>query len=110
MKTMTMAEKYISDLHEVENQTLSPLEFNRKYEGWSKDVRRLFLEMSDYPVPSVDFHDRAETIMSIAGWIVDIAIIMERNKGKNQVDERDMWLIKNAVKKYYDELEILRQK
>ena len=109
LKTMTMAEQYISDLNEIENQTITPAEFNRKYEGWSKGVRRLFLEMSDYPVPSVDFHDRSEIIMSIAGWIVDIAIIMERNKGKTQVDERDLWLIKNAVRKYYDELENLRQ-
>lgn len=108
VKTMTMAEQYISDLREVENQTLSPAEFNLKYEKWSKDIRKLFLEMTDYPVPPVDIHDQAETIMSIAGWIVDIAIIMERNKGKTQVDERDMWLIKNAVRKYYDELERMK--
>ena len=108
MKTMTMAEQYISDLREVENQTLAPAEFDRKYEKWSRDVRKLFLEMTDYPVPTVDFHDRAETIMSIAGWIVDIALIMERNKGKSQVNERDMWLIKNAVRKYYDELERMK--
>lgn len=105
IKTISMAEDYISDLHEVENRTITPHEFHQKYDPWSREVRKMYLKMTDYPVPPVPIHDYAEKVMSMAGWILDIALIMEKNKDRDHMEENDLWLIKHAVRSYYEEME-----
>ena len=57
------------------------------------------------PVPPDEIHDWAENVLSLAGWLVDIALILEQSVKENKYDKSTQWLIHHKIQKYYELLE-----
>ena len=46
-----------------------------------------------------DLYEWTNEIANLAGWIVDLSLLLEDNVG-----ERELWLINNAVRQYNESL------
>lgn len=99
---VSKAEYFIADLQEVSNHTLSIKEMQRRYSSWIQEVKRLYLNLSDFDVPPKHLRQWADEIGNLAGWVVDLSLLLEQYKVEK--NEAQIWLIKNTVKKYYEGL------
>lgn len=79
-----------------------------KYKQWVENVKHEYIRLSDMEIPPDDIHDWAEEILSLSGWVVDISIYLNDCEKEGGVSESKRWLIKKAVRNYYDSLERLR--
>lgn len=104
---VSMAERFIADLQEVANKLETIEEIQEKYYDWICRVRKRFLKLSELDVPPNDLHDWCEAINSLAGWVVDLSLILENKQGGGVLGEREVWLINDAVRKYHESLEEL---
>ncbi|MBR0398611.1 MAG: caspase family protein [Eubacterium sp.] len=122
---VTLAEQFIYDLQEAVNQKdpsgWKPAEINenteqagvfiamkQRYGSWIERVRRLFISLSDEDVPPDDLHDWADEIMDLAGWVMNLAVILERNPSAKGFSQDDLWLIRHAIGRYYRSVEKLK--
>ena len=103
---ITHAEPFIKDLEEIKNGTLSFMAVKAANQEWVREVRQLFFKLTDADVVPIKANDWAEAILNLAGWIVDLAVIVEN------VDEGDetgkLWLMKNSIRRYQQAVEDLR--
>lgn len=106
---VSLAEKFIVDLQEVANQTISIEEMQEKYGDWIKEVQIKYLRLTDLDVAPTDLHDWSAEIESLAGRILDLSILLENDKGNGVIGEREMWLINNAIGRYNESLEKLKK-
>lgn len=44
-----------------------------------------------------------------SGWILDLSIYLEGDKQDGTITDREEWLIQNAIKKYHESLEKLKE-
>ena len=102
---ISMADWFLADLQEVANGTILKAELKVKYGNWARQVRKRYLELTDFDVAPIDLHDWSEEILSLAGWVLDLALIVE--KKDQELGEWEMWLLKDAGKKYHQSLERL---
>ena len=102
------AQDFCTDLQEVENQKLTFMQLQVKYKQWVENVKHEYIRLSDMEIPPDDIHDWAEEILSLSGWVVDISIYLNDCEKEGGVSESKRWLIKKAVRNYYDSLERLR--
>ncbi len=105
---VTLAEKFIADMQEVANRTMMIDQIRSKYRDWIIEVRKRYIELSDEAVPPEDLYDWTEEIMTLAGWVMDMAILMEPNKETKTIGERELWLIANATRLYRESMEKLK--
>ena len=105
---VTLAEKFIADMQEVANKTLSAGELQLRYKDWMDDVRRKYIRLSDGENAPDDLHEWADEIMSLAGWIQDMAVLLENKHRGGNIGERELWLINNAIRHYNESLEKIK--
>lgn len=92
------AEPFIQDLEEVENGTISFMAVKTANQGWIREVRSIFFKLTDVEVAPLQYHDWAETVLEMAGWVVDLALLLERTD--KWETEGEKWLLKNCVNRY----------
>ena len=92
------AESFIKDMEEVENGNLSIITVKTANQGWVQEVRQLYYKLTEAEPAPVRVHDWVETILEMAGWVVDLAVFME-NDIEHQT-ERTSWLMKQSICRY----------
>lgn len=105
---VTLAEKFVVDLQEVANNTLTIYEMQERYHEWSVKVRKKYIQLSDGDIAPDDLNAWTEEIMSLAGWVVDMALLIENERENGVIGEREKWLIKNAVNHYHESMEKIK--
>lgn len=106
---VTLAEQFIVSLQEVMNGTMKIGSVLKEYGRWVDQVNRTHYDLDRMDVPPDDIHEWAEEVYHLAGCIQDIAMILHENRTEEKLEERYIWLIKNAVRRYYDTLQRIRQ-
>jgi len=106
---VSLAEKFIVDMQEVANRTISIEAMQEKYGDWIKEVQIDYLRLTDLDVAPTDLHDWSAEIESLAGRILDLSILFENDRGNGVIGEREMWLINNAIGRYNESLEKLKK-
>lgn len=106
---VSLAEKFIVDMQEVANQTISIEEMQNKYGKWICEVQVQYLKLTDLDVAPTDLHDWSAQIENLTGTILDLSILIENKSGNGVIGEREMWLINNAIRKYNENLEKLKE-
>ena len=101
------AEPFIKDLEEVQNGTLSFVTVKAANQKWVREVKQLFFKLTDAEVPPVKVHDWAEAVLDLAGWVVDISIVLV-NIDEDGTTGRQ-WLIRNSIGRYQQAIERLRK-
>ncbi|MCF0133426.1 MAG: caspase family protein [Blautia sp.] len=104
---VSMAEQFIVDLQEVGNKTISIETMQERYSDWIIRVKKRYLRLTDGDVAPDDLHDWSAEIENLAGWVLDLSIIIENERHNGELGERELWLIKNAVKNYHESLDKL---
>jgi hypothetical protein len=99
-----MAETFIRDLQETENGLISTAELKERYGPWAKHVRAMYIRLSDAGRPPENLYEWTEGIFDLAGWVLDLSLYLDRESLK---EERDLWLIRNALRHYYESMEAL---
>lgn len=107
-KIIDRAEQYISCITEVYNRTKDFEEAQMEYTPWMKEVFGLYYRLTDAPIAPDQLHDWVEAVMAMAGWVIDMTLILKESK-KNDFDDRNRWLFQNAKGKYYESLERIRE-
>ena len=102
------AEIFIKAYEETENRTMSVKEMKEKFRDWTADVKRLFFKLSDADPAPAERIKWAESILELAGWVTDLAILLEEAGTDGGLGEH--WMIKHAIGRYYQSLEQLREK
>ena len=67
-------------------------------QGWIQEVRSIFFKLTDAEVAPLQYHDWAEAVLEMAGWVVDLALFLERTD--KWETEGEKWLLKNCVNRY----------
>jgi hypothetical protein len=45
----------------------------------------------------------------MAGWVLDLSILIQNKKGNEEIGDREKWLIDNAVRHYRESMEKIKQ-
>ncbi len=99
VEIISMAERFIFDLKELTNKTTSITKIQEEYKTWIMEVRKRYLFLSELDSVPDDLYEWTNEIVNLAGWIVDISLLLEGSVG-----ERELWLINNAVRQYNESL------
>ncbi len=102
---VSMAEQFIYDLQEVNNNVLKLSDIYERYGSWTKDVIRKYIELSDTDIAPDDLKEWSDGVLDLAGWVVDIAVILNKACDRNYIEESEKWLIKHSIEKYHNSLE-----
>lgn len=103
-----LAERFISDLDSFFNQELSTTALLDRYGLWIQSIHQKYLKLSDMNVPPDDLREWADEILSMVGFVLDISLMLKTGQSHNDIDDRELWLIKNAISNYYQSLERLK--
>jgi hypothetical protein len=101
------AEAFIKAFEESENGSLSLEEMKVTFKDWAADVKRLFFKLSETEPAPAERIKWAEAILDLAGWVTDLTLFMERAERNNGFGEH--WMIKHAIIRYYQSLNLLRE-
>ena len=104
---LTKAEEFIKDYEEVENKTLSLDEMKASYGGWIREVKEAYFKLTDADPAPVERIRWAEAVLSLAGWVTDMALFLEKTGAPEDPGER--WMVKHAISRYRRDLEQLRE-
>lgn len=99
------AEEFRRALNEVENRVLNYEEFQREYQGWIQNVRTLYFKLSDVPPAPLASSRWSEAVMNLAGWVVDLAVLLELKSYWE--DPGECWIILQTIRRYEQALETL---
>lgn len=102
------AEQYINCMSEVYNLTKTLEEARKEYLPWIKDVYQLYYRLTDIAIAPDQIHDWVEEVLQLAGWVIDMTLVLQNNKEAEVIDARNFWLFQNAVKRYYEGLEKIK--
>lgn len=106
---VTLAEQFVADLQETANHVLTIEEFQARYGTWAAQVKKKYIELSEGDIAPDDLHDWAEAILNLAGWVVDMAVLIEKKEDGKYIGEREKWLIKHAVRQYHESMEKIKE-
>ena len=106
-RMISKTEKFIADIREVENGTVSYGEVFTDYRTWIKDIYRYYFELTDLPCPPDNINAWSEKVLSLAGWVMDIALILKQTGPGGQITDNGEWIIRNALSRYNEDLEEL---
>ena len=105
---VTEAERFIYDLQEVRNRTVSIEQMRGAYGEWIGRVKGLYIRLSEEEAAPDDLYDWAEAILDLAGWVADLAILFEGNRGGGTgLRANERWLIDYSIRRYYAAVEKL---
>ena len=104
---MNLAEEFIVDLQELANGTVTIEALRARYQDWIAVVREKYILLTETEIAPDDLHDWSEEILTLAGWILDMALLLDQKRQGGVIGERELWLINNAVRLYYESLEKL---
>ena len=99
------AETFIRDLEEAENQKISLSTLKAAHLDWIREIRNLYFHLTDADVVPVRYHQWAEAVLEMAGWIVDAALWLEKEAPEGEGNE---WLLRESIRRYYQALENLK--
>ncbi len=99
------AEEFRSSLNEVENGTCSFEDVQKEFYSWIRDVRSLYYKLTDIPPAPVASSRWSEAVLELAGWIVDLAMLLENQKTWESGGDR--WMILETYRRYEKSLEEL---
>lgn len=105
-ETVNTAAPLIRDLQETENGLISREELKEKYRLWAGRVRAMYIRLSEQERPPRDLYEWTEGICDLAGWVLDLSLYLERESIR---EERDRWLIRNALRHYYESMDALAE-
>ena len=101
-------EAFIKAFEESENGSFSLEEMKVTFKDWAADVKRLFFKLSETEPAPAERIKWAEAILDLAGWVTDLTLFIERAERNNGFGEH--WMIKHAIIRYYQSLNLLREK
>ena len=104
---VNLAEEFIVDLQELANGTVTIETLRARYGDWIAAVREKYILLTETEIAPDDLHDWSEEILTLAGWILDMALMLDQKGQDGVIGERELWLIHNAVRQYYESLEKL---
>ena len=67
----------------------------------------LYLGMTDMPVPVDELYVWSEEVQYLACLVVDIVILLKKQKEGQSLDDREQWIIRNSLSSYCLELELI---
>lgn len=105
-KTISMAEQYISEIREVDNQTKNIFEIRKRYDVWIREVYEEYYKMTELPTAPDDLYEWFKIVENLTGAVLDMAVLLNKNGeyvGKNR------WMMQSYIRRYYEELEKLRR-
>ena len=94
------AEKYLSYYSAYANGTISEVEFINQVKSLKIEIRKLFLEQTDFSIASIKLHDWAEAYSALANAIVEFVVVYD---DKGDRDSNDRKLSMSIAKKNYNE-------
>lgn len=101
----SLAERYIADIREIDNQTKIISEIRETYREWIRQVYEEYFKMTETPTVPDDLHDRFNIVEDLAGCVLDMALLLNKDE---EYTDGNQWLIKNNIRKYYEGLEKLK--
>lgn len=101
---VSMAETFIRGLQEAENGLAALKDLKERFGPWAGKVRTMYIRLSDGGRPPLDLYEWTEGICDLAGWALDLSLYLERESFQ---EERDHWLIRNALRHYYESMDAL---
>lgn len=104
-QTISLAERYIADIREIDNQTKTISEIRKTYREWIRQVYEEYFKMTEIPTVPDDLHDRFNIVEDLAGCVLDMALLLNKDE---EYTDGNQWLIKNNIRKYYEGLEKLK--
>lgn len=113
---VSLSEEFITDMQEVENRTCTVRDIKEKYAGWIRKVRQQYCRIADTDVPPEDLLEWANQAETLAGCVLDLALLLEKDVGDKEAadreaaesfDQRQAWLVKYTVRRYYEALDKL---
>ena len=104
---VNLAEEFILDLQELANGTITIEAMAARYGDWIAAVRGKYLQLTEAEIAPDDLHDWSEEILTLAGWILDLSLLLDTKKQGEVIGERELWLINNAIRLYYESLDRL---
>lgn len=104
-QTTSLAERYIADIREIDNQTKIISEIRETYREWIRQVYEEYFKMTETPTVPDDLHDRFNIVEDLAGCVLDMALLLNKDE---EYTDGNQWLIKNNIRKYYEGLEKLK--
>lgn len=102
---VTLSEQFIIDMQEVVNQEIPFEVMKEKYGSWIAEVKKTFYQLSEEDIAPADLHDWSEGILTLAGWVLDMSMVLEKITFRGS----QIWLIESAIKHYYESLEKLKK-
>ena len=104
-QTTSLAERYIADIREIDNQIKTISEIRKTYREWIQQVYEEYFKMTEIPTVPDDLHDRFNVVEDLAGCVLDMALLLNKDE---EYTDGNQWLIKNNIRKYYEGLEKLK--
>ncbi len=104
-KIISMAEKYITDIREIDNQTKTISEIQRTYNDWIREVYEEYYKMTEMSMAPDELHDWFKEVENLAGCVLDMAILLGKNE---EYIDGYRWLMQNNIRRYYESLEKLK--
>lgn len=106
---VSLGEQFCTDLEEVCNKTISLQNVSDTYGEWVKKVTEKYLIVTDCDIPPIQLQKWSDKILDLAGWVLDMAVLLRGKNNSKEMTEREMWLLKNSVGRYYDCMEELKK-
>lgn len=119
------AEEFRAAFNEMENGVIPMQEVQRVFQPWTAEVKALYFKLTDVPPAPITTSKWSDAVMDLAGWIVDLAILLEGqtrqdDMPKGQMSLNDMpqgqtrqamadnrWMIEQTFRRYEKSLERL---
>lgn len=106
---MSVMRKLQHDLQEVLNDILDKKSFINQHNSEMRRIKSLYLKLTELDVPPTDLRAWSDEILNAAGYVLDIACILENCAIIKDISQREMWLIQNAIDKYNNALENIKK-
>lgn len=105
-RTTSLAERYIADIREIDNQTKTISGIRETYREWIRQVYEEYFKMTEIPTVPNDLHDRFNIVEDLAGCVLDMALLLKKD---TEYADGNQWLIKNSIRRYYEGMEKLKK-
>lgn len=106
---VSLGERFCTDLEEVCNKIISLQDVSNAYGEWVKKVTEKYLILTDCDMPPVQLQIWSDKILDLAGWVLDMALLLRSKNNLNEMTESEIWLLKNSVGRYYECMEELKK-
>lgn len=101
------AEKFLGYYREYINRTITEDTFTNSIKPLLTKIRELFLEQSDFSIPSKDLHKWSEGYSSLAATIDEFVVIYDPSSKRDSKNRKQLMDI--AIKRYNDCLERVKE-